>query len=136
MAVLPVDNTGLGTLIQAESEPSRTWFIDKDTNRIRGECDGYTAVRQAVNIILNTLRYKWQIYRPSSGVDYDNLIGLDVGYVAVELHRRIQEALAMDTRITNISNYEYSSDEGVLNVSFTVVTVYGDISESLEVSIE
>lgn len=136
MAVLPVDNTGLGTLIQAESEPSRTWFIDKDTNRIRGECVGYTAVRQAVNIILNTLRYKWQIYRPSSGVDYDNLIGLDVGYVAVELHRRIQEALAMDTRITNISNYEYSSDEGVLNVSFTVVTVYGDISESLEVSIE
>lgn len=134
--VLPIDNSGLGELIQAENEPSLTWFIDKNTNRIRGECDGYDAVRQAVDIILNTLRFKWQIYKPSSGTDYDNLIGLDLGYVIVELQRRIKDALSMDTRVTGIENFEYVSREGVLEATFTVTTVFGNIMQSLEVGLE
>ena len=34
--------------VEVSSQPGRTWYIDKSTNRIRGECDNWLAVRQAV----------------------------------------------------------------------------------------
>ncbi|UQT47367.1 DUF2634 domain-containing protein [Flavonifractor plautii] len=64
-----------------------------------GECDGWYSVRQAVEVILNVERFRWQIYSPYSGMQWDGLIGQDPGYVASELQRRITEALKMDDRV-------------------------------------
>ena len=50
--------------LSSEQQPSRTWNINKTTNRIQGETNGQAAVRQAVDIILNVERFRWQIYRP------------------------------------------------------------------------
>lgn len=132
--VLPNDPTKLAAA-QTRTVPSRTWFIDRDTMRIRGECDGLQAVKQAVDIIMNTIRFKWQIYSPSSGMEYDNLIGQDSGYVAIELQRRIIDALSVDTRITGITDYDYETSDGSLFVSFTVRSIFGDINESMEVTL-
>lgn len=135
MATLPTSNLNLDPVLITENEPSLTWYCDKASGRIQGTCDGYEAVRQAVDIILNTERFKWQIYEPSSGTDYSGLIGVDPGYVSVELRRRIEDALKMDSRVLGVQNYETVADGDVLNVSFTVATVFGTISEELEVNL-
>lgn len=135
MAVLPTDNLNLNGKVRYEDQPGLTWKIDREKGRIVGECDNWEAVRQAVEIILWTERFRWQIYRPYSGVQYDGLIGLDPGYVAAELKRRVRAALMMDSRVTGIEDYSYTFSEGILHAEFTVTTVFGGIRQSAEVSI-
>ena len=132
MAVLPTGNLPEVTFQQ---QPGRTWYIDKASNRIRGECNDWLAVRQAVEIILNVERFRWQIYRPYSGMQWEGLIGQDPGYVASELQRRITEALTMDDRVRGISDFAYSVNGNTLSASFTVNTVYGSEQTSVEVNI-
>ena len=132
MAVLPTGNLPEVTFQQ---QPGRTWYIDKTTNRIRGECDDWLAVRQAVEIILNVERFRWQIYRPYSGMQWEGLIGQDPGYVASELQRRITEALTMDDRVRGISKFSYAVEGDKLSASLTVNTVFGEYDTSVEVTI-
>lgn len=127
MATLPVTSVNIGGNLRYQDQPSLTWKIDKESNRITGTCDGWDAVRQAVEIILYVERFRWQIYTPYSGMQWDGLLGENPGYVIVELQRRIREALMMDNRVTGISNFDYYQDKETLNVSFTVDTVYGGI---------
>lgn len=129
MATLP---DTLGTF-EVTQEPGLTWYIDQSAGRIQGTCDGYKAVRQAVEIILNTERFKWQIYEPSSGVAYAGLLGQEAGYVAIELQRQLKEALMMDDRVLGISGFEYTAEDGILRASFTVDTVFGALAEQAEV---
>lgn len=132
MAVLP---TGAIPEVTFRQQPGRTWYIDKTTNRIRGECDDWLAVRQAVEIILNVERFRWQIYRPYSGMQWEGLIGQDPGYVASELQRRITEALTMDDRVRGISNFTYTVTGDQLSASLTVNTVFGEYETSVEVNL-
>lgn len=132
MAVLP---TGAMPEVTFRQQPGRTWYIDKTTNRIRGECDDWLAVRQAVEIILNVERFRWQIYRPYSGMQWEGLIGQDPGYVASELQRRITEALTMDDRVRGISNFTYTVTGDQLSASLTVNTVFGGYETSVEVNL-
>ena len=132
MAVLPTGNLPDVTFQQ---QPDLTWGIDKTTNRIRGTVTGWEAVRQAVEIILNVERFRWQIYRPYSGMQWNGLIGQDPGYVAAELQRRIQDALRMDDRVQGISDFSYTVSGNVLTASLTVNTVYGEVASGMEVSL-
>lgn len=134
MAVLPSDPFGLSEAVSVENEPGLTWYIDGD--RINGTVDNLAAVRQAVEIILNTERYRWQIYSPMSGVEFKNLVGLDVGYVAAELQRQARAALLMDDRVTGISDFTFSQSGDILTAYFKVNTVYGVIAEEVEVSLD
>ena len=132
MAVLPTGNLPDVTFQQ---QPDLTWGIDKTTNRVRGIVTGWEAVRQAVEIILNVERFRWQIYRPYSGMQWNGLIGQDPGYVAAELQRRIQNALRMDDRVQGISDFSYTVSGNVLTASLTVNTVYGAVESSVEVNL-
>ena len=132
MAVLP---EGALPEVSFRQQPGRTWYIDKTSNRIRGECDDWLAVRQAVEIILNVERFRWQIYRPYSGMQWEGLIGQDPGYVASELQRRITEALTMDDRVRGVSNFTYTVTGDQLSASLTVNTVFGEYETSTEVTI-
>lgn len=138
MAVLP--STGridISTGVTFEQQPSRTWYIDTETNRIQGEVTGYESVKQAVNIILNVERFRWQIYSPNSGMQWDGLIGQDPGYVASEMQRRMLDALRMDDRVRGISNFSYtlSNDGDTMTASVTVNTVYGEVQTTVEVNL-
>lgn len=136
MAVLPTSSINITGGVNFQNQPSLSWYINKDTNRIEGTVDGQAAVRQAVEIILNVERFRWQIYRPYSGMEWDGLIGQDPGYVGAELQRRVIDALTVDDRVTGISNYDYTVDGSSLSAVFTVNTVYGSIAESLEVPLQ
>ena len=135
MPTLPTGGINISAGVQFEQQPSRTWFINQETQRIQGECTDYEAVRQSVEIILNVERFRWQIYSPYSGMQWNGLIGQDPGYVASELQRRIREALMMDDRVRGISNFSYTVEGDVLRASLTVNTVYGDTQTSVEVNI-
>lgn len=134
MAVLPQSAVDLTNGVEFVQQPSATWCIDKERNRISGVIDGLAAVTQAVDIILNVERFRWQIYRSYSGMQWSGLIGQDPGYVASELQRRITAALTMDDRIKGISNFSYTVNGNALTASFTVNTVYGDTQTTVEVN--
>lgn len=136
MAVLPTLSIDITGGVNFQNQPSLSWYINKETNRIEGTVDGQAAVRQAVEIILNVERFRWQIYRPYSGMEWDGLIGQDPGYVGAELQRRVIDALTVDDRVTGISDYDYTVDGASLSAVFTVNTVYGSIAESLEVPLQ
>lgn len=135
MAVLPQSSVNLTNGVEFVQQPSKTWYIDKTSNRISGTVDGLAAVTQAVDIILNVERFRWQIYQPYSGTQWDGLLGQDPGYVASELQRRITVALTMDDRIRGISDFSYTASGNVLSASFTVNTVYGDTQTTVEVNV-
>ena len=133
MATLPASSLDISKGVSTQRQPSRTWRIVG--NRIMGECDGWESVRQAVEIILNVERYRWQIYRPWSGMQWNGLLGQDGGYVTAELQRRLREALTVDDRITGISNFAWNLDGDELTCSFTANTVYGDVQSSMTVTL-
>lgn len=133
MATLPASSVDLSAGVQSISQPSLSWYINTETGHIQGTVDGLQAVRQAVEIILNVQRFRWQIYRPYSGMDWEGLIGQDAGYVGAELQRRLIDALTVDDRVTGISNYDYTAEGDALTATFTVNTVYGSFEESTEV---
>lgn len=135
MATLPQSTVNLANGVEFVQQPSLTWYINKETNRIQGEVTGIDAVAQAVDIILNVERFRWQIYKPYSGMQWDGLLGQDPGYVASELQRRITAALTMDDRIRGISDFSYTASGNVLSASFTVNTVYGDTQTTVEVNV-
>lgn len=135
MPTLPTGGSDLSAGVQFEQQPDLTWGIDQKTGRIRGTVTGWEAVRQAVEVILNVERFRWQIYRPYSGMQWDGLIGQDPGYVASELQRRIRDALLMDDRVRGISDFTYTVEGESLTASLTVNTVYGDTQTTVEVAL-
>lgn len=136
MAVLPDSgNANISTGVTFIQQPSLTWYINKDSNRIQGEVDNLEAVRQSVEIILNVERFRWQIYSPNSGMQWDGLLGQNPGYVASEVQRRIKDALSVDERVLGISNFEYTMDGDSMTCSLTVNTVYGQTQTTVEVNL-
>lgn len=135
MAILPQSAVDLTNGVEFVQQPSQTWYINQETGRIQGEITGIEAVTQAIDIILNVDRFRWQIYRPYSGMQWDGLIGQEPGYVASELQRRITAALTMDDRIRGISDFSYTTSGNTISASFTVNTVYGDTQTTVEVNV-
>lgn len=135
MPTLPQSAVNLAGGVEFVQQPSQTWYVNQQTGRIQGEITGIEAVAQAVDIILNVERFRWQIYRPYSGMQWDGLLGQDPGYVASELQRRITAALTMDDRIRGISDFSYTASGNTISASFTVNTVYGDTQTTVEVNV-
>ena len=107
-----------------------------NTQTVQGFCDGKEAVKQAIFRILSTERYQYIIYPWYYGVETLDLYGEPVTWVCPELERRITEALLTDTRITDVTDFEFDlSVKKVVHVTFTVNTIYGEIDAEKEVNI-
>lgn len=135
---MPTLPEGSGINIQDvvfESQPDLTWWRDPDTNRIVGTADGHKAVAQAVEVMLLVERFRWQIYKPFFGMQWEGLLGNNPGYVAAELQRRIREAVTIDDRVTGISNFSYTISGDTMNAEVTVNTVYGPLNQTVEVTL-
>ena len=138
MPILP--NTGglsVDTVLELESYPSTTYFLDTQSMQLRNQVDGLQAVAQAVEIALRVERFQWQIYSVNFGVEFDGLIGQDFGFVAAMLERRIKEALRVDDRIRQVGNFQFlpSDDGSMMTVTFDVTSVFGSFSTSLGVNV-
>lgn len=113
---------------EIEEQPDYTYKMNLDGNMVRGFVDNLEAIKQAVFRILNTERYQYIIYPWWYGIETIDLYGEPATYVCPELERRITEALTTDTRITDVTDFEFDlAAKGVIHTSFTVKTIYGEI---------
>jgi len=89
-------------------------------------------MRQAVEIILQNERFRWQIYTADFGSELEELVGEDYDFIVSELPRRIRDAFSRDSRILSADNFVFSDGSGgKLVCSFDVHTVFGTISEEV-----
>ena len=121
---------------EIEEEPTLTYCMDIQNNRIRGYTDEQEAMKQAIFKILSTERYAYIMYSWDYGIETMDLYGEPLSYVCPELERRITEALMYDTRIIDVTDFEFDiSKKKSVHVSFIVHTVFGDITAEKEVNI-
>lgn len=119
-----------------EEQPSLTYRMDLEGDSICGEVDGQEAMKQTIFRILNTERYCYIIYPWYYGIETIDLYGEPVTYVCPELERRITEALLIDTRIKNVTDFEHDlSTKGVIHTTFTVHTIFGEVKSEKAVNI-
>ena len=134
--MIPSGNTVLTTELKVVKQPSKQHRMDLDNSRITGTCDSLEAVRQSIFKIMNTERYDYLIYSWNYGIELADLFGHPPMYVCPEIGRRVKEALLQDDRITGVDNFEFdTSNKGVVSVTFTVHTLFGDLNEEMVVNI-
>lgn len=125
------------TTIQYPKQPSRTYRLRWDKDKIQGYVDGCSAIEQAVYKILSTERYEHLIYGFNYGIEWRSLIGKDPMYIRADVKRRIEEALLQDDRILRIEDFKAVLGEEVdtMSISFTVVTDQGAVDIQKEVNL-
>lgn len=133
--MIPGNTAFLEQDFELEEQPTQTYKMDLESNLIRGYTDGEEAMKQAIYKILSTERYQYTIYSENYGIELLDLYGEPVSYVCPELERRISEALTADERIESVTDFTFDlSQKGVVHVSFTAHTVFGDVQAEREVN--
>lgn len=133
--MIPSSSGFLPQDFEIKEQPSKTYFMDIETERIRGFTDDINSMKQAVFKILNTERYQYVIYSWNYGIETIDLYGQNTAYVMSELKRRISEALLWDSRITSVDNFEFSTERGEINCKFIVHTIFGDVDAERAVNV-
>lgn len=134
--MIPLDGTNVRGNIVAEKQPSLSYRLKADKERIERTVEGIEAVKQMIYKTLMTNRYKYEIYDWNYGVELDDLIGKPKEYVKAELPRRIEEALIIDDRVEEVTDFEFKDvDKTTLSITFTVKTNVGDVDYEMEVKI-
>lgn len=113
-------------IMEETQQPSRTWKLDLEKNRIVGMIDGLEAYKQAVFKVMRTERFKYLIYSFDYGIELDLLIGKNPVFVRSELRRRIHEALQVFDWYRGIENLTFEGSDDSLSVEFTVITDLGN----------
>lgn len=122
--------------VSFKEQPSFTYHMDREKDRVMATCDELEAIRQAVYKILNTERYDCLIYSFNYGVELKDLIGKPANFCILEIERRITEALLQDDRIKKVYGFVFEQPEkGVVKVMFTVETTKGTFTTEKEVQI-
>ena len=119
--------------IQEYRQPDLTYrmgesaIVGKITDRIE-------SVKQSILHILSTERYSNPIYSDAYGVELEQYLGKDYGYLVADIETTLNDALKQDDRIKNVivDNIEKMELNSV-KVEFTVYTIYGNIKEELNV---
>lgn len=127
--MLPLENIDVAVTngIEIITQPSLSYKMKPEKERIQSKIDGIEAVKQAIYKILLTDRYKYEIYNWNYGIDIGELIGKPKGYVKAILPDKIEDALKPDDRIEKVENFVFTDvDKTTLAVKFNVTTIYGD----------
>lgn len=113
--------------IEEKIIPSLTWKINEERAEVRGTVDELEAMKQAVNKILQTERYRYAIYDWNYGIELEELYGKNVTYVIPELKKRIEDALLADDRVTAVTDFSFRQEKGSVTAEFLVHTIFGEI---------
>ncbi|MHA6258363.1 DUF2634 domain-containing protein [Sporosarcina sp. CAU 1771] len=134
--VLPFGDFAVSEEVEVTDEaelPTRTYKLDFERGRCLGMVDGLNAMEQTIFKLLQTDRFEHLIYSDDYG--FENMTGNNRVLVRAELPRRIKEALLQDGRITSIEDFALDFEKDKAVVTFTVLTIYGDVDVLREVSI-
>ena len=106
MTTLP-DGVGLDASLKHTEQPTNTFLIDWSSRQISGMDEGLGAMRQAVEIILQNERFRWQIYDSNFGTELEDLVGEEYDYIVD----------AVDTVTAKISLVMKAKEKGVPIIS-------------------
>ena len=121
------ENDDLESDFDIETDPSLTYRLDFESNRIIGKVDDKEAIEQAIFKIIQTQRSKFDIYSDDYGFESDDLIGASTPYVLAVVKKRIIDALTADDRIDSVDAFEIEKvGKKTLYVKFTANTTTGD----------
>lgn len=115
--------------------PSKTFYIDFESKKILGMVDDKKAMEQSIYLALKTGRYNYLIFSWNYGEEINKLVGKPKDLARAELPRLLNECLLVDDRISAIEDLIITEFEEGLHVSFTAVTLHGDISIESEVKV-
>lgn len=121
----------ISSVEQEREQPSLTYGLDLDRGRITGRVDGRAAVEQAIRKALVTPRFRCLIYDNQYGSEIkQTVIAGDASpeYIATELPRLVKDALLVDTRVLDVSDFSCAFDDERAELRFTAKTVFGDIA--------
>ena len=113
-------------------EPNLTYSLQYD-----GKTSSLDAMEQAIFAILMTERYSNPIYDDDYGVELEQYIGKDIGFIRATIENTLSDALTYDDRITgvNVTSVERNKkDPSSCTIYFTVNTIHGDFEESINVA--
>lgn len=132
MLLLPEIGMTFDTLASYEFKPngSKTWNLFLRGEDPVKEIDELESVAQSVYTTLRTERYKYPIYSRAHGLYIGDLIGMQRRYVYITLKSRIPEALKVDDRIIDVTDFYMDKEKSRghdLYIGFTVKTRFGDI---------
>ncbi len=129
-------STPIETIEEAQEAPSKTYRLDIERGRIVGTIDGIEAVRQAIQKAIITPRFKCLIYDNQYGSEIEETItakDADENYVRATAEGFIKDALLPDSRIIDISDFEFDFANDAAHIKFTAETIFGqtDIEEEI-----
>ena len=129
-------STPIETVEESREAPSRTYSLDLDRGRIVGNIDGIEAVSQAIRKAIITPRFKCLIYDNQYGSEIEEtVVAKDASedYILATAEGFIRDALLPDTRIIDISNFEFDFIGDSAHIKFTAETIFGqtDIEEEI-----
>lgn len=131
-----IPNSTSVNLTNYEIQPSLTYKLDLDNKRIVGKVDNSDSVLQAVQKILSTDKYTYDIYDWNYGHEILKLVGKEFSYVRVKLPQIINEALLQDDRIKEITDFKIEQiNIDTVMASFKVITIFSTINYSMEVKV-
>lgn len=125
--MIPLSNINDENGVEIVTQPSLSYKMKLEKERIQSNIDGIEAVKQAIYKILLTDRYKYEIYNWNYGIDIGELIGKPKDYVKAVLPSKIEDALKPDDRIEAVYDFTFTDiDKTTLALKFYVTTIYGN----------
>lgn len=115
-------------------QPDLTYRLGSTT--VAGKIDKLESIKQAIYHILSTERYSSPIYDDNYGVELEQYIGKDIGYIQADIENTLKEALTQDDRITNVVVNDVKKSDKQKNacvIEFTVYTIYGNYNENMSI---
>lgn len=120
--------------IEEVTLPSLTYQVSN--GRIIGNIDGLDAMRQAIDKLLRTERFIFEIYSDQYGNDLDELIGKEYEYVEADIARVLDEAILGDDRVDSVEVTSISQQSSnSLRANVSVATMFGTITTGVEVEV-
>lgn len=136
MSIFPVIDPREAPQAAEEALPlyrEAAWDFENDVPRFRGGRPIVVEGREALKVwiwrALRTARYRYAIYSPDYGSEYETLLGqayTDTIKTA-EAPRYFRECLLINPYITDTRDIQVDFDAAKLTVRGTAVTVYGEV---------
>lgn len=116
-------------IVNAEEQPTKTYCLDLDTGHIKGYVDGLDAIKQFIRKTLISPRFNCLIYGSNYGSEIEAAMVAnhwDRNAAKNMLPQLIKDALLVDTRITDVYDFDFENGEGdCLYIKFAVDSVFG-----------
>lgn len=131
---LPQINDELNGTTYTYRQPDLTYKLNEDS--VNGKVTKLDSIKQSVYHILMTERYSNPIYGDNYGVELEQYIGKDLGFIVAGIENTLKDALLQDDRITDIVVTDVSKSSEQQNaclIQFVVYTIYGNYNEEINI---